>query len=169
MSCTSKIKQRTKKMGRKKDVLFWYKNMVCLHSHKKVLKRCKVLWNRDQPEAIRRRNEEREARGDVVTEFIQIRRSSSYNMAAVFRHATSSARLFVVLACHCPTLDGLEQHFQASVHFPLLSTVDKSQQYQNQFWGMPRIKPKSAGWEARMLLLCYAAPPPPKLWKAYID
>ena len=33
-------------------------------------------------------------------------------------------RGFVVLPCHSPELDGFDQHFQATVHFPLTSPVD---------------------------------------------
>ena len=40
-------------------------------------------------------------------------------------------------------LDGFDQHFQASVHFPLTSAVNKSQQQLNK---------------VRMLPLCFAAP-----------
>ena len=49
---------------------------------------------------------------------------------------------FVVVARHKPVLDGFDQHFEASVHFPLTST---SQQYRNKFSGMRRIKPGAAG------------------------
>ena len=63
-----------------------------------------------------------------------------------------------VLACHYPVLDGFNQNFQASVHFPLASANKKSQQHQNNFLEMPRIKPKAAGLEARMLPLWFAAP-----------
>ena len=31
---------------------------------------------------------------------------------------------FAVLACHKPELDGFDQHFQATVHFPLTGAVD---------------------------------------------
>ena len=53
--------------------------------------------------------------------------------------------IFLVLACHYPLLDGFDQHFQASVHFPLTSAVNKSQQHGNKFSGMLRIKPGAAG------------------------
>ena len=32
--------------------------------------------------------------------------------------------LFLVLACHLLALDGLGQHFRATVHFPLNSAID---------------------------------------------
>ena len=32
--------------------------------------------------------------------------------------------IFVTLDCHWPDLDGFDQHFQATVHFPLTSTVN---------------------------------------------
>ena len=35
-----------------------------------------------------------------------------------------SINLFVVLACQKPELDGLDEHFQATVHSPLTSAVD---------------------------------------------
>ena len=68
------------------------------------------------------------------------------------------------LACHKPVLDRSNQHFQASVHFTLTSAVDKSQQHQNTFLGMPRIKPGATSWEVRMLPLCFATHPPPPAW-----
>ena len=49
-------------------------------------------------------------------------------------------------------LDEFDWHFQASVHFPLTSIVNKYQHH------MRRIKPGAAGWEARMLPLCSTAP-----------
>ena len=52
---------------------------------------------------------------------------------------------FVALAFHQQVLDGFDQHFQASVHFPIASAIDKAQQHQNEFLGMPRIKPGAAG------------------------
>ena len=60
---------------------------------------------------------------------------------------------FEALACLKP---GQDQHFQASVHFPLISSIDKSQQFWNKFWETPRIEPGTTGWEARILPLCYA-------------
>ena len=42
-------------------------------------------------------------------------------------------------------LNEFNQYFRASVHFPLTSPVEKSQQYQNKFSGMPRIEPGAAG------------------------
>ena len=32
--------------------------------------------------------------------------------------------IFVVLACHQTELDAFDQHFQATIHFPLTSTID---------------------------------------------
>ena len=52
---------------------------------------------------------------------------------------------FVELVCHQPVLDGFNQHFQTSVHFPLTSTADKSQQRQNKFLRMPTIEPGGTG------------------------
>ena len=46
-----------------------------------------------------------------------------------------------------PVLDGFDQHFQASVYFPLTRAVNKSQHYQKKFSGMPRLKPGTAGGE----------------------
>ena len=43
-------------------------------------------------------------------------------------------------------------------HFPLTSPVDKSQQHQKKFPGMPKIKPTATGWEATMLPLFFEAP-----------
>ena len=41
---------------------------------------------------------------------------------------------FVVPACHLADQDGLDQHFQASVHYPLTSGINKSQEYQNKIF-----------------------------------
>ena len=43
-------------------------------------------------------------------------------------------KLFVVLACHWPVLDGFDQRNEATVHFPLSSAVDEPQQHR-QFCG----------------------------------
>ena len=50
-------------------------------------------------------------------------------------------------------LDGFDRHYQAFVHFPLTSAIDKSQQHQNKFSGMPELNP---GWlgETRACYLC---------------
>ena len=48
--------------------------------------------------------------------------------------------------------------------FTLSCAPNKSQQHWkilDIFGGMSGIKPRAAGWEARMLPLCFAAPPPP--------
>ena len=83
------------------------------------------------------------------------RRSRSSGCSPCFWRLWNGANIFFVeLACHYPALDGFNQHFPASVHFPLTSTVDKSQQHQHKFSGMPRIEPGAAEWEARMLPLC---------------
>ena len=70
--------------------------------------------------------------------------------------------VFVVPAYHTLVLDGFDWDFQASVRFNLSSAVNKSQQHKNilekYFWGMLGIEPGAAGWEARLLPLCYAAP-----------
>ena len=42
-------------------------------------------------------------------------------------------------------LDGFDQHYQASVHFPLTSAVVKSQQQQNKFSEALRIEPWATG------------------------
>ena len=55
---------------------------------------------------------------------------------------------------------GFNQHFQASVHFPLTSAVNKSQQHRNKISRATWLEPGAAGWEARMLPLCCTAPPP---------
>ena len=74
---------------------------------------------------------------------------------------------FEMPACHSPVLDGFNQHFQASVHFPRTITVDKSQQYWAKFLGTPRIEPVPAGWEVRMLPPCYGARP--SWWTSFLD
>ena len=61
---------------------------------------------------------------------------------------------FVVIAWHYQVPDGFDQHFQPSVKFPLTSSVNKSQQHQNKFLGMPRIEPEAAEWDAKILPLC---------------
>ena len=45
---------------------------------------------------------------------------------------------FVALACHWPVLD---QHFQATVHFPLSNAIDLRQQYR-QFFPLNQISGK---------------------------
>ena len=45
--------------------------------------------------------------------------------------STRLEQVFLVLACHSPVLDGLDWHFQASVHFPLSSAINKSQWHHN--------------------------------------
>ena len=45
-----------------------------------------------------------------------------------------------------------------SVHFPLTSAMDKSQQHQNKFSGMLRIEPRPRGEEQRCYL-CALQPP----------
>ena len=61
--------------------------------------------------------------------------------------------------CFCCTsylvLDGFDRYYQASVHFPIISAVNKSEQNQNNFLGLPRIKPRATGLEARILLLLW--------------
>ena len=49
-----------------------------------------------------------------------------------------STHFFVVLVCRKTVLDSFDTHFQASVHFPLTSAKDKSQQHRNKFLGTPR-------------------------------
>ena len=63
---------------------------------------------------------------------------------------------FVVLALQ--VLDGFDQHYQASVRFPLTSPVNKPQQHQKKCSGILRIEPGATSLEAAMLPLCYAAP-----------
>ena len=67
----------------------------------------------------------------------------------------------MVLECNPPVLDGFNWHYQASVHFTLRIAVNKTlvttKNSLNKFLGMLGIKPRAAGWEARMLPMCYAA------------
>ena len=49
------------------------------------------------------------------------------------------------MLAYWPVLDVFDQHIEASVHFSLTSTIDKSQQHENKFLGMLRIKPVAAG------------------------
>ena len=46
---------------------------------------------------------------------------------------------------------------QPSVHLPLTSNINKSQQRRKKFSGTMMIEPGAAGCEARMLPMCYAA------------
>ena len=62
---------------------------------------------------------------------------------------------FVVPVCHKLVLDGLINIFKL---FHALSAVDKLGNVKKEFLGAPRIEPGAAGWEARTLPLCYAAP-----------
>ena len=62
------------------------------------------------------------------------------------------------LVCFPAVLDGFNQHYQVFVHFPITSTVDNCQQHQKKFLWTSRIKPGVAGWEARILPLCFSAP-----------
>ena len=61
---------------------------------------------------------------------------------------------FEVLASHMPELDGLDQHFQATVHFPLTRAANQPQQHQYFFFKklswMLGIEPRAAGWEVSM-------------------
>ena len=69
-------------------------------------------------------------------------------------------RLALLVTYFCGTcllaLDGFDQHFQASFHYPQTSNMDKSQQHHNKLPGTPRIEPGAAGSEARMLPLFHA-------------
>ena len=58
-----------------------------------------------------------------------------------------------VLDCHYPVLDGLDQHFQDSVHFPLTSAIDKSQRCHNKFWEHRESNPGLLG-EKQECYLC---------------
>ena len=64
--------------------------------------------------------------------------------------------LFVVLTCHKPELNGLDQHFQATAHFPLAGSINKFSSEKNLV--ILGIKPGAAWWESSMLPLCQAAP-----------
>ena len=68
----------------------------------------------------------------------------------------------------CNTRDEFDWHYRSSVLSPLSRAVSKSLKHPTffskrifiriLFSGMWRIKPGAVGWEARTLLLCYAAP-----------
>ena len=45
-----------------------------------------------------------------------------------------------------------------SVHLPLTSDINKSQQHRNKLLGMMIIEPGAARREAKMLPVCYATP-----------
>ena len=51
-----------------------------------------------------------------------------------------------------PSTRCFNQHFQVSVHFPLTSDTDQSQQHRNKFLRMSRIEQGAAWWEAKILL-----------------
>ena len=55
----------------------------------------------------------------------------------------NGSSFFGAIACHKPlkpVLRGFEPYFQASVHFPVTSAVNKAQQHLNKFLRMPRIE-----------------------------
>ena len=49
-------------------------------------------------------------------------------------------------------LDGFDRQYQASVHFPLTSVINTSQQHPNKLWEGRDSKPGFLGEQARMLL-----------------
>ena len=55
-------------------------------------------------------------------------------------------------------LNGFNGHLQSSVHFPLISAVNKSQQHWYKFLGTPRIEPEPLG-EKQECYLCALQPP----------
>ena len=61
---------------------------------------------------------------------------------------TSSDTPYVKYAFCSPSwvkLDVFNQHYQASVHFPQSSAIDKIPQHQTKFLGLPRINPTATG------------------------
>ena len=55
-------------------------------------------------------------------------------------------------------LGGFDRHYQATVHFPLTSAIDKSHHYQNKFSGMLRIKSRGRWVQRKNATLCAMQP-----------
>ena len=60
-----------------------------------------------------------------------------------FKYVTANC----IFEIHCLALDGFN-----------LKTVHKLSSKEKKILAQPRFVPGAAGWEAKMLLLCYAAP-----------
>ena len=63
------------------------------------------------------------------SEFTRGRKSKSKNTEVplwdkIGRADRENKCVFVVIVCHQAVLDGFDQHFQATVHFPLSSAID---------------------------------------------
>ena len=67
---------------------------------------------------------------------------------------------FVVLACHEPLLDGFDQHFQATVHFPQLGPSINLSSIKRNFFGKAKNQTQAHCENAAMQ-------PPPPLWKDF--
>ena len=89
--------------------------------------------------------------------FIQRHQLSATNKVFI-----RTQHLVLLLKFFCSTsyliLDGFDQHYQASVHFPLTSTIDKSQQHENNFWGEWRILNPGVLDEKQECYLCATQP-----------
>ena len=80
---------------------------------------------------------------------------ATFNIVQVYRK-------FVEIACHWRVLDGFDQHFQATVHFPISSAIDEPQQQRQLLSGKFRERWESnPGWlgpEASMLTIAPCCP-----------
>ena len=102
----------------------------------------------------------RPAAGPWSLRFVRSRRRPTARRRSNFwpKLSTRSSliRSFLIPVSEHSFLLGQWLYYQASVHFPLTSAaIDKSKQHQNKLSRMLGIKPGAAGWEARMLPLCY--------------
>ena len=93
----------------------------------------------------------------------------SYIASAIRRLKWSLMKesVFLVLAFHLPVLDGLDQHFQATVHFSLSSTNDLSQQHRQFFplnFFCKHCDPWAAGSVSKYANHCAILPPRRKIF-----
>ena len=95
------------------------------------------------------------------TQLDRQRKISSIDRREFEMRAKEARFFFVVLACYWPVLDGLNQHFQAPVHFPLTSNIDKSPQHHKKFLGLCELIPGPLG-EKQECYLCDVQTPPPQ-------
>ena len=65
----------------------------------------------------------------------------------IFKQLQKSRQpVFVVPACHQPVLDGFNQHFLVTVHFPQTSAINKYQQHLKKLsWECRELNPRPLG------------------------
>ena len=94
---------------------------------------------------------------DLVKLFIEA--GAGVDVKNVRKHFCSNYSTAVVACTTGLPLDGFDRHFQAPVHIPLMNDDATSITFPLKFFcGTLGIKPGTAGREASILPLCYAAP-----------